>query len=201
MFGRWFARHVASRYRKRGPDRTARHMIELATRHDVRGSTVLEIGGGVGEIGIELLKLGAVRVVNLELSPAYDEDAHALLSEAGLTDRVERLLVDIAVDPDAVAAADIVVMHRVVCCYPDYVRLLGAAADHARRGLVFSFPRHNPASRALASMQNLVFRLRRNEFRLFAHPPLRMLEVLAEHGLRPTVAEGGLVWQITALER
>jgi hypothetical protein len=44
---------------------------------------------------------------------------------------------DLAADPGAVEPADLVVLHRVVCCYPDYERLLGAAADHARRGLVW----------------------------------------------------------------
>jgi hypothetical protein len=47
-----------------------------------------------------------------------------------------------------VAPADLVILHRVVCCYPDYERLLTAAADHARRALVFSYPPRNPLSRA-----------------------------------------------------
>jgi hypothetical protein len=43
------------------------------------------------------------------------------------------------------------VLHRVVCCYPDYpdyARMLSAAANHARRALVFSYPSRNPRSRA-----------------------------------------------------
>ena len=47
------------------------------------------------------------------------------------------------------STADVVVLHRVVCCYPDYERLLGAAADHSRRLLVFSHPPRNVASRAI----------------------------------------------------
>ena len=45
-------------------------------------------------------------------------------------DRIERRILDIAVDPQDVEAADVVVLHRVVCCYPDVGRLLAAAADH-----------------------------------------------------------------------
>jgi len=55
-----------------------------------------------------------------------------------LEDRAQRRLHDIAVEPDGVEAADIVVLHRVVCCYPNYERLLGAAAQRARRLLVFT---------------------------------------------------------------
>ena len=47
----------------------------------LEGATVLEIGGGVGEIQIELLKSGAARAVNLELSPAYEAEATELLRD------------------------------------------------------------------------------------------------------------------------
>ena len=135
------------RYRKRGLDRTARRMVEFLEQRGIEGASVLEIGGGIGEIQIELLKRGAARSVNLELSPAYDEEAKQLLREAALEDRAERRLHDIAVEPDGVESADIVVLHRVVCCYPDYERLLGAAAQRAGRLLVFSYPPRNAVSR------------------------------------------------------
>src|SRR5688572_16023398 len=118
-------------------------MVDFLAERGVEGATVLEVGGGVGEIQIELLKRGAASAVTLELSPAYDDEATQLLREAGLEGRVERRLHDIAEDPEAVEPADVVVLHRVVCCYPDYERLLGVAAQHARRLLVFSYPPRN----------------------------------------------------------
>src|SRR3954447_21466300 len=127
FFGERFARRVAGRYRAKGLDRTAQQIVDFLAERGIEGATVLEIGGGVGEIQIELLKRGARRAVNLELSPAYEREARALLDEAGLADRVERRLVDIAVAADEVEPADAVVLHRVVCCYPDYERLLVAA--------------------------------------------------------------------------
>lgn len=162
---------------------------------------MLEIGGGVGEIEIELLKRGAERATNLELSPAYAEEAQRLLREAGLEQRAEWRLHDIAANPEGIEPADVVVLHRVVCCYPDYERLLGAAAQHARRLLVFSYPPRNGISRLLIGAQNLIFRLLRKEFRTFVHPPSAMLAVLGEQGFRRTFAHPGLVWQVAGLER
>src|SRR5205809_7418874 len=112
-----FARKMAKRYRKRGVDKTARRMVEFLGGRGVKGATVLEIGGGVGEIQLELLKRGAARTINLELSPAYEQQAAQLAREACVADRVERHLHDIAVDPGGVEAVDIVVLNRVVCCY------------------------------------------------------------------------------------
>ena len=119
------ARRAAERYRKKGIDKTARRMVAFLEQHGIEGATVLEVGGGVGELQIELLKRGAARAVNLEMSPAYDEEAARLLREAGVEDRAERRLHDIAADPTGVEPAGVVVLHRVVCCYPDYGRLLG----------------------------------------------------------------------------
>lgn len=199
FFSPRFARRVAKRYRKRGLDKTARRMVGFLEAAGIKDATVLEVGGGVGEIQIELLKRGAQRSVNLELSPAYDGEAERLAADAGLEDRVERRLHDIAVDPDSVEPVDVVVLHRVVCCYPDYERLLGAAAAHARRLLVFSYPRRNVVSRLVIAAQNVGFRLMRREFRTFAHPPSAMLAVLRDCGLDVTFAHKGIAWHVTGL--
>jgi magnesium-protoporphyrin O-methyltransferase len=192
---------MAHRYRRRGLDRPARRMVEFLQSRGIDGATVLEVGGGIGEIQLELLKRGAQRTVNLELSPAYEQEAARLVREAGVEGRVERRFHDIAIEPEEVEPVDIVVLHRVVCCYPDYERLLAAAGDHAGRLLVFSHPPRNLISRSFVAAQNLGFRLLRREFRTFAHPPPAMLAVLEEHGLRPTFTHRGLPWQVAGLER
>lgn len=196
MFTGRFASWTASRYRKRGLDKTAHRIVNLLTPHAGDGATVLEIGGGVGEISIELVRRGAASATNLELSAGYEAEAARLLAEVGLTGRVQHRLVDVAADPATVEPADIVVLHRVVCCYPDYEKLLAAAADRTRRQLAFSHPPRNPMSRAVVTTQNLFFRLRGWQFRVFTHPPAAMLDVLAEHGLRPSVVHRGPVWHV-----
>lgn len=201
MFGARFAKRMAARYRRRGLGATERAIVEMVARGGVQGVTVLEIGGGVGEIQLELLRRGAASATNLELSPAYEAEAAALIEEGGFGGRVRRRLVDIATDPAGVEPADVVVLHRVVCCYPDVARLLGAAADHARTRLVFSHPPRNAVSRAVVATQNLMLRMGGRDFRTFAHSPDAMLAVLAEHGLRLTAAHRGRVWQVAAVSR
>lgn len=201
MFGARFAKRMAAGYRRRGLDKTAQAIVDLVAQGDVQGATVLEIGGGVGEIQLELLRRGAATATNLELSPGYEPEAAALIEEAGFGGRVQRRLVDIATDPTAVEPADIVVLHRVVCCYPDVAKLLGAAADHARRQLVFSHPPRNVVSRTVVATQNLLFRMVGRDFRTFAHPPESMFAVLAEHGLQLRGTHRGRVWQVAAVSR
>jgi 2-polyprenyl-3-methyl-5-hydroxy-6-metoxy-1,4-benzoquinol methylase len=201
FFNQRFARRLANRYTKRGLDPTAQMMVEFLQALGIEGASVLEIGGGIGEIEVELLKAGAARAENLELSSAYQEPARTLAAQAGIQGRIDWRIHDLAQDPGAVTPADLVVLHRVVCCYPDYERLLGAAADHARRALVFSYPPRNPLSRAFYGVFNLVMRLARSSFRGFAHPPAAMLAVLEDHGLRPTYQRRGRIWQVAGMER
>jgi magnesium-protoporphyrin O-methyltransferase len=201
VFGGRFARRMAKRYRKRGLDKTAQRMADFLAARGLEGATVLEIGGGVGEIHVELLTRGAARATNLELSPEYDDQARLLSAEQGVADRIDRRIHDIAVAPDAIEPADVVVLHRVVCCYPDYERLLGAAAAHARRLLVFSYPPRNLVSRALVGFENALQALRRRDFRAFTHPPAAMLGVVESSGMRRTFEHHGFVWHVAGLER
>ena len=201
VFSKRAARRDAKRYEEKGLDDTAAGMVEFLREHGVEGASVLEIGGGVGAIQLELLQTGAARATNLELSPEYEETAQELARERGLADRVERRLGDVVEEPDLAEGADAVVMHRVVCCYPDYEALVGAAAERARRYLVMSFPRPRWLIRVGLGLMNVGARLLRWEFRSFIHPVAEILGAAERRGLKPVDDHRGLVWQTVALER
>jgi SAM-dependent methyltransferase len=189
---------MARRYRKRGLDPTARVLFEAVRG---KGETVLELGGGVGEIEIELLRAGAERGTNVELSGAYEAEGKRLLAELGLEDRVEWRYGDIVEQPELAGHADIVVMHRVVCCYPNMPALVNAAASKAQRTLALSFPRDTWWMRAAARLFNAWRRLRRDEFRFFVHRPADIVRTAERNGLQLRGTHAGRIWQTAALER
>lgn len=195
------ARRDARRYRRRGLDGNAQRLVDFLRRAGIEGATVLEVGGGVGAVQLELLRAGASRTTNAELSAAYEESAAELAADAGLAGRVERRLLDFAERADEVAAADVVVLHRVVCCYPDYEALVGAASGHARRQLVLTFPRDCVWTRAGLALVNLTQRLRRRSFRVYLHPPAAIIAVAQSRGLVPASSHKGLFWEFAGLAR
>src|SRR4051795_13492759 len=137
LFSRKYASRDARRYRQRGLGTTSRALVELAG--DVTDATVLDVGGGIGAIELELLAGGAERATNVELSGGYEEAAAELIAEHGVDGRVDRRVGDfVTADVDA---HDVVVMHRVVCCYPDVDTLVGKAAEHAKGVLLLTYPR------------------------------------------------------------
>ena len=114
----------------------------MLTELGPKGMTVLEVGGGVGEIQVALLESGvAASAINIELSPNWEAAAKALLAERGLTDRVTRLNGDFVQEAAALPKADAVILHRVVCCYPNWQAMLTAATSRANRFVVVTFPR------------------------------------------------------------
>lgn len=196
-----FARRTAKRYRRRGLDKTSTLMVERAAAGGLDGATVLEIGGGVGQLLLALLKAGAARGEVVELVPAYEEHARALAEEAGVGDRASFRTADLVADPAAGEAADVVVLNRVVCCTPDGVELTGIAATLARRRLVLSFPRPSAAATAVVGVQNLGFRLLRRRFRVFIHSPTALAAAAEAHGMRLAFEHPGRIWQVAAFER
>jgi magnesium-protoporphyrin O-methyltransferase len=199
FFDRKQARRDARRYRRKGLDAAGRKLVELAGRGGLQGATVLEVGAGVGDLSIELLRAGAASAVNVELSGEYEEEASALLREAGLDGRVERRLGDFVEEASRLAPADVVVLNRVVCCYPDGPRLLELASALARRAVVLSFPRETAVNRLTFGAINVSLRVRRCALRVYVHP---MRSLLRDTELR--VDEGpkaGLMWQTALLTK
>ena len=191
----------ARRYRRKGLDSTSRRIVDFLKDQGVDGRSVLEIGGGVGAIQIELLKAGAATALGIELTPTYEEVASGLLREAGLEDRVERRIMDFAEAHAAVPAADIVILNRVVCCYPNMPKLVGAAAEHARQTLVMSFPRETWWARIGLSVGNFGLRLFRREFQVFLHPPKKIIETSERRGMRTVLDQAGPFWEVAALRK
>jgi magnesium-protoporphyrin O-methyltransferase len=195
------AQSEAKRYRRRGLDGTSRRIFNLVTGRGVEGKTLLEVGGGIGAIEIELLKAGMAQAVNVELTPTYEATARDLVGEAGLANRVERKVMDFTEAGQDVGKADVVVMNRVLCCYPDMPKLAAAAAEHAGDLLVVSFPNNRWWTQLGLSFGNFGFGLFRIQFRLFLHPPEMILAAVERHGFRTASNNRGLLWQVAAFER
>jgi hypothetical protein len=201
FFNEKLARRDAARYRKRGLGKAGRRLVDLIAAQGIAGAEVLEIGGGIGSLQLELLERGAAHATNSELSPSYESEARALARERGLEDRVDRRIVNAAEDPDAVPGADIVLLHRVVCCYPDYQSLLAIAGRKARRLTAFSYPPDIAVARWVNGVMNLGPRVRGCDFRGHVHSERAMLEAVERQGFRATVREYAGLWRIAILER
>jgi 2-polyprenyl-3-methyl-5-hydroxy-6-metoxy-1,4-benzoquinol methylase len=201
VFNEKYARGDAKRYRKRGLDPQSRQIVAFLTDRPLEGSSVLEVGGGIGAIQLELLKAGAEHATSVELSPQYEAVAAELLAEANLSDRADRRIGDFTEMNGDLPVADAVVMNKVVCCYPDMPALVNAAAAHARNRIVLVMPREFWFYRLGIRLANLYLRLRRNAFRGFIHSRQALLDIAAARGFTLADEHAGRLWDVILLER
>jgi hypothetical protein len=201
LFGDGTARRDAERYRRNGADRMARSLARRASARGVAGATVLEIGGGIGAVLLELLRRGASRGEIVELVPSWEPFVHELAAEQGVADRIAFRTADLVAEPGEGSPADLVVLNKVVCCTPDGVELAGIAASLARRTLVLSHPREVWWTRVALGAVNLGFRLLRRRFRVYVHSTRALEAAVEAHGLERASTANGPLFRIAAFER
>ncbi len=165
------------------------------------GARVLEIGGGIGTLQVELLDAGAERGEVIELVAAWEPYARELARERGIEERTSFRVADVLDGSEAVEDADVVLLNRVVCCSPDGVALAGRAARLTRGALAFSFPRDVLWVRAGLRLVNVGMRVMGRSFRVFVHPPSELVSSAEAAGL--TLVESGhrRMWAFAALRR
>jgi hypothetical protein len=201
MFSPRVAKRALARYRRKGLDGLERRLVATVAESELAGARVLEIGGGIGAVQMELLDAGAEQGEVVELSAAYEPLANELARERGLEGRTTFRVEDVLENPEAVDTADIVVLNRVVCCSPDGVALTGVAARLARRRLLLSFPRDRLAVRLGLRLVNVGMRLMGRSFRVFVHPRSALLSAAEAQGLVGADAGRTAAWEFVAFRR
>ncbi len=201
MFGRKTARREAREYLKKGLAERIGKLVRRVPDEHVRGAGVLDIGCGAGGAHLELLRRGAGSAVGVEVSAAYAEAAQGLATELGHGDAVEYRLGDFVAMQAEIAPADIVVLDRVVCCYPDMPALVAASAARAGRFYLLVAPREKWYFRVFARAVRFGMWLVRREFRFFLHSLEEIDRRLATAGLTKAFEDEGLLWRSTLFAR
>jgi len=167
----------------------------------VKGVTLLDIGGGIGTVQLELLRGGATGATSIEASAAYVQIAQQLAAEAGLQQRITHMHGDFVTLAHRVPEADIVALDRVVCCYDDVEALVSLSAAKARRLYALVYPRSEWWVRLALFFENLSYRLRRSPFRAFVHPTQLVDRLVRSAGLQMVHQNNTFTWQVVVYRR
>lgn len=188
-------------YRKRGLDSMAQNIVDYLNTQDIAGADLLEVGGGVGDLEVELLKAGVASATNVELSDAYEDAAQKLAEEEGFADHMTRQFGDFVELQDQLDSTGIVVLNRVVCCYPFMERMMEAAVAKTDGHLGLVFPRDRWWTKTFFGLGNKFWAARSCDFRGFVHPPEDIEKVATDAGLVVRHRSNNLTWQTVVFER
>lgn len=188
-------------YLKDGLNKMATRMASHLKDGSVTGASVIDVGCGIGAFHVELLQAGATSALAVEISAGYESAATDLLALKNLSSHVERIVTDFAEAGKEIPAADVVVLDRVVCCYPDWHKLLTSVTTHSTGRVAFSFPRDKWWNKLGLSLLNLYLRLRKVDFQTFIQPADQMLDLVESHGFSKTLDTSDLIWRGVVFER
>ncbi len=146
------------------------------------GRTLLDIGGGIGVIQMELLNSGLREATGVDASSSYIKVAETQASKTGLEGRSRQILGDFVELAKDLEPADIVTLNRVICCYHDYRRLIQLSTGRCNRLYAVAYPRDRWWVRALLFIENLLHRLRGSTFRAFVHPVQEIRKLIEDAG-------------------
>jgi 2-polyprenyl-3-methyl-5-hydroxy-6-metoxy-1,4-benzoquinol methylase len=189
------------RYRKKGPDKTTRLLLDALKADGVAGQTLLDIGGGIGVAHHELLAAGARSAVHIDAAEASLRIASEEVERRGHFGRVQFLRGDFVALAADIQPADVVIVDRVICCYADMAQLVTTSVDRTRRLYGAVFPRETRFVKVVAAWTNLLFRIRGNAFRFYVHAPHEIDRVIRRAGLSPRSVRDTLMWRVAVYER
>jgi magnesium-protoporphyrin O-methyltransferase len=188
-------------YRRNGPRAATRALADALAAGDAAGATVLEVGGGVGALHHLLLQWGAASVVDVDASGPYLEAARSEAARLGLADRLTLVHGDFVAVAGPIQPADLVALDRVVCCYPDAVALVGAAAARTRRRLGVVVPPDGRLAQLAVGAINVWQRVLRSALRMRAHPHADIILAAEGAGLSWLATQPVGLWRLLVFER
>jgi len=173
-----------AQYRRKGPGPTTRGLRDGLVSAGFRQGTLLDIGGGLGILSLELLDAGFSRAIVVDASSAYLTGASAEAARRGRSTSTEFVHGDFLAVAGQLAPANVVTLDRVVCCYPSYEPLLEHALHLAKAGFALSYPRDRWFVRLGIWLGNALRGRSGNPFRAFVHPPSEMIGIIEAAGFR-----------------
>ena len=188
-------------YRKKGPRKATRMLIDALKAEDIEGMTLLDIGGGVGAIQHELLQDGVSSATNVDASRAYLQTAREEAQRRGHEDRVTYHFGDfVELAPD-IEHADVVTLDAVICCYHDMEALVGLSSQRARKLYGYVYPRDTWWMRIVSAAENFYRWATRSSFRAYLHPTKAIEAVVRSNGLKRRFYHKTILWQVAVYGR
>lgn len=196
------AREEAADYRQKGLSKRERKFVALFAGRLSDSADLLEVGGGAGAIQHELLRDGKIQhVTGIDASSGYLTAAGENAEHFELADRVDYRHADFALDDGQVDSAELVILDRVICCYPDLDSLLGKAATRASNLLAISYPIDRWYTRTVVAVINAGLTLFGSGYHPYVHRQEDIDEIAANAGLKPAATVRHTFWRHQLYER
>jgi len=190
VFAKRFHRH----YIRHGFDPSQQQLLAGLAQTGVQGASILDIGCGVGYLHQTLLEQGAQQATGIDLAQQMLIEAQTLAAQRGLSGRVHYLEGDFIELAAKISPADITVLDKVVCCYPDANILVHQSLAKTQRVYALTYPRDRWFTRLGVRLIAAIMWTLRSAFRSYVHDP-KQIEIWISHaGFHKHYEARTIVW-------
>lgn len=200
-FNEKVVRQELETYRANGAPKTTQYLVNTLKAMDIRGFTLLDIGGGVGAIQHELLAAGLQKATDIDASRAYIQAARSEAQRRGFAEHTTFLHGNFVELAEQIPPADIVTLDRVICCYPDMEKMVSLSVARAGKLYGLVYPRDTWWSRLSLGAINLWYRLQKSSFRTYVHSTRSVEALIIASGLKRVYFQQTPGWQVVVYAR
>ncbi len=193
-FFSFFAGRYRKRFEKKGFEPSQEQLMTGLEQAGYQDAKILEIGSGVGHLHQTLLERGAASAVGVDLASKMIEEARRWAEERTLSDRTDYVDGDFMEIHPTLSDADVTVLDKVVCCYPDADGLVHASLSKTGRVYALTYPLDRWYVRAMMGMAALAMKIVRSDFRPYVHDPERIEKWITETGFDKHYQNNNMVW-------
>lgn len=178
----WMAGSHRLRHRLLGFEKNQRQLLDGIRGEGLEDATLLEVGSGPGYLHQQLLLEGAASATGVDLSQRMLGVARSQAESRGLNGRVTYHQGDFVALAADLPDADISILDKVVCCYPDWEGLLAATLGRTRRVCALTYPRDRTGVRIGVRVMSGLLDLINCCYRPYLHDPAKIRAYVLDQG-------------------
>ncbi len=201
LFDKRTAKKELKKFRKSGAKGATKKIIKLLTDSMEPHQSLLDVGGGIGAIQWKFLSAGGSQTTDVDASHGYLEVAQSYAREQSWKERTSFKAGDLVDVYEDIEVHDFVTLDKVVCCYPDFRKLLSCAGSRSKRVLFLSMPRDNFIFKGFSLLGKYYFIWKGSAFRTYIHSAKDIQKFMEQNGFKLKNRNPGLFWLVYSYER
>lgn len=193
-FFSFFAKSYARRLENKGFENSQKHLFSGLESVGFDNQSVLEIGCGTGFFHHKMIQSGASNATGIDISEKMIDFAQSLASNKGLEQKTAYLVGDFVETCDQFGEHDVLVLDKVICCYPDSGTLIRLSTGKCRISYALSYPRDSWIPRVAFSVIRFFLALARSGFKPKVYPVSWVREQIEQAGFRRKSSWNDYFW-------
>ena len=131
-----------------------------------------------------MIQTGASRATGIDISRKMIDYAESLAGKKGIEEKTEYSIGDFVESHDQFVEHDVLVLDKVICCYPDSETLIKISAAKCCKSYAISYPRDSWLPRFAFGAMRFGLTLFRSEFKPKVYPVSWVVEQIEKAGFQ-----------------